>query len=141
MRATLALARARPGRIQLELTDSTFAATYARGRRTEVPMTGDEVEMELATWPTKAKVRWDDRIPRLTWSLDEGGVVTDRYELVEDDRLLLTRVFNTGRGGDVEVRFVYDRATGSDVPASRSRPGNHATAVSSLAEWPPDPFG
>ena len=105
----MTLARARPGRIQLALTDSTFVATYARGRRIEVPMTGDEVELDLATWPTKARVQWDDRVPRLKWSFDEGGVVTDRYELVAHDRLLLTRVFNAGRGDDVEVHFVYDR--------------------------------
>ncbi len=105
----MTLARARPRSIELELTDSTFTATYERGRRTEVPMNGDEVELELATWPTKAKVHWDDRIPRLRWSLDDGGVVTDRYEIVANDRLLVTRVFNAGRGGDVEVGFVYDR--------------------------------
>lgn len=105
----MSLARARPRRIQLELTDSTFAATYARGRRTQVPMNGDEIELDLATWPTKVKVQWDDRIPRLRWSLDDGGVVIDRYEIVANDRLLVTRVFNAGRGGDVEVRFVYDR--------------------------------
>ena len=109
MQATAALARSRPRRIELELTDSTFAATYARGGRTEVPMNGDRVELELATWPTKAKVEWDDRIPRLRWWLDDGGVVSDRYELVADDRLLITRVVNLGFGGDVEVRFVYDR--------------------------------
>lgn len=105
----MTLARARPRRIQLELTDSTFAATYARGRRTQVPMNGDEIDLDLATWPTKVKVQWDDRIPRLRWSLDDGGVVIDRYEIVANDRLLVTRVFNAGRGGDVEVRFVYDR--------------------------------
>lgn len=69
-----------------------------------VPMLGDEVELDLATWPTKAKVEWDGLSPRLKWSLEDGGVVTDRYEIVADDRLLVTRVFNTGRGGDVEAR-------------------------------------
>ncbi len=109
MQATMTLARVRPGRIELELTDSTFSATYARGRRTEVPMNGDEVELEFVTWPTKAKVQWDDRVPRIRWVLDKGGVITDRYEIVVVDRLVLTRTFSGGPGGAVEVRFAYDR--------------------------------
>ena len=109
MQATMTLARVRPGRIVLELTDSTFSATYARGRRTEVPMNGDEVELEFVTWPTKAKVQWDDRVPRIRWVLDKGGVITDRYEIVAADRLVLTRTFSAGPGGAVEVRFAYDR--------------------------------
>jgi len=109
MQATMTLARVRPGRIVLELTDSTFSATYARGRRTEVPMNGAEVELEFVTWPTKAKVQWDDRVPRIRWVLDKGGVITDRYEIVAADRLVLTRTFSAGPGGAVEVRFAYDR--------------------------------
>ncbi len=76
-----------------------------------VPMDGDEIELELASWPTKVKVEWDDRRPTLRWKLENGGEVKDRYELVAEDRLLVTRVFDTGMGRDVEVLFVYDRQT------------------------------
>lgn len=111
MQATMALARTRPTSIQLELNDSTLVAVYVRGRRTEVPMDGSEVELELVAWPTKAKVEWDDLQPRIRWRLEDGGDVTDHFELVSDDRLLVTRVFNMGFGGGVEVHFAYDRQT------------------------------
>ena len=107
----MVLARARPARIELQLSDATFAASYAGGGRTEVPMNGDEIELDFVDWPTEAKVEWDDRRPTLVWNLEDGGEVEDRYELAADNqRLIVTRTFDIGFGGEVEVRFVYDRA-------------------------------
>jgi hypothetical protein len=110
MEATMNLALSRPMRIELELTDSLFVVSHTPGTTVGLPMKGDEVEVDLAGWPTKATVKWDDRRPRVERVVDEGGRVVDRYELVAPDRLLVTRELEGGAGGEMELRFVYDRA-------------------------------
>lgn len=72
-------------------------------------MSGDDVDLMGMEWPTKAKIEWDERVPRLKWKIDEAGELTDRYELVREGRLLVTRVFKPQFGRDVVMRFVYDR--------------------------------
>ncbi len=109
MRTMMTLARTRPQRIELELTDSLFVIAETPGRRLELPMKGDEVQWDLAGWPVEAKVEWDDRKPSVKRKPKDGGDVVDHYELVTPDRLLVTREFKTPMGGKVEARFVYDR--------------------------------
>jgi hypothetical protein len=109
MFAASELARRRPATIELALSDSLFVADYEGGVKTEVPMTGEQVQMEVSRQPTKAWVEWREGKPRLTWEVEDGGHVTDRFEVLPTGRLALSRVFNNGFGGDVEVRFVYSR--------------------------------
>lgn len=109
MRATMELAGSRPRRLQLELSDSTFVVIETPGRRVEVPMNGDEVELASAAWPTRGKVQWDDRKPRLERTVSDGGKVLDHYELLAPDRLMITRELDIPTRGKVQVRFVYDR--------------------------------
>ena len=106
---TMRLARTRPRQIHMELTDSLLVVSYTPGGRVAVPMMGDEVELTEAAWPTKAKVDWDDLMPRLEREVDDGGTVTDHYELVRPDRLVLTRTVDVGTGGNRELRFIYQR--------------------------------
>jgi hypothetical protein len=112
MRATMELASVRPERIELHLTDSLFVLTERRSAQIQLPMNGDEIELSRGEWPLKAKVRWDDRKPRVERSVDEGGKVVDLYELLAPDRLLVSRAVDAGLRGDVELSFVYDREGG-----------------------------
>jgi hypothetical protein len=114
VRAATALARARPGSIQLDLSDSLFVADYEAGRRTAVPIGGEEIRVELAGAPARVKVAWQERRPSLRWLIEDGGEVTDSYEVLPSGRMLLTRVFRVGMSGPVEARFFYSRprATG-----------------------------
>jgi hypothetical protein len=114
IRATLALARMRPERLRIELDDSTFATSDARGRRTAVPTDGEEVELVGEPAPVRAKVRWDDRVPTLEREVEGGGRIADRFELVEPDRLVVTRRVQPRRGRSIELRSVYVRASGSE---------------------------
>jgi hypothetical protein len=109
MFAASELARNRPRTIELVLSDSTFLADYADGLRTEVPMDGREVELQVNRQPAHARVEWRERKPRVTWEVEDGGHVTDRFEVLPTGRLALSRTFNNGFGSDVEVRFVYSR--------------------------------
>ena len=102
----------RPTRITLELSDSLFTLAQSPGGRAVVPMGGDEVELSRTAWPTKAKVEWDDLQPRLQRSFDKGGKIVDRFEVVDRNRLILTRTFEAPREGDVELHFAYDREEG-----------------------------
>jgi hypothetical protein len=109
LQATMELAFSRPTRIELELTDSSFVVAHTPGVRIALPMQGDEVEVELGRWPSTATVNWDDRKPRVERSVEDGGRVVDRYELLTPGRLLVTRTLEGGPGGESEFRFVYDR--------------------------------
>lgn len=109
LEATMELAFSRPSRIYLDLSDSLFVVTQTPGVRLALPMGGDESEVELASWPTTAKVAWDDRRPRVERSVENGGRIIDRYELVTPRRLVITRTLDGAPGGDLELRFAYDR--------------------------------
>ena len=114
VRAATALARARPASIQLDLSDSLFVAEYEGGGRTAVPMSGEEVGLELGGAPARVNVEWQDGRPSLRWVIEDAGRVTDSYEVLPSGRMLLTRVFRVGISGDVEARFFFNRprATG-----------------------------
>lgn len=111
-RAMMRIALARPTRVTLELDDSTFVVTQSPGGRAAMPMDGEEVELGRTEWPTKVRVKWDDRMPRLERAFEGGGKVVDHFELVSRDRLLLTRRIEGGPGGDIEVRYAFDRTSG-----------------------------
>jgi hypothetical protein len=107
------LARTRPASIELALTDSLFLARYEAGVTTRVPMNGTEVQIEVNSRPARAWVEWREGRPRLTWVIEDGGHITDRFEVLPTGRLALSRLYNSGFGGDVEVRFVYSRRDGA----------------------------
>ena len=109
IQATLALARMRPERFRLELDDSTFVASDARGRRTVVPSDGTRVQLSDGPAPVEARLRWDDRVPTLEREVDGGGRITDRFELT-GERLVVIRRVQPRRGRSIEVRTVYLRA-------------------------------
>jgi hypothetical protein len=109
MRATVELATRRPDRITLALDDSLFTITESPGGHAALPMHGDEVEIGRSNWRTLARVAWDDRRPRYERSVENGGKIVDRFELVSRNRLKLTRKFNAGPMGETEVAFFYDR--------------------------------
>jgi hypothetical protein len=108
LRATVALGRNRPATIELELSDSLFVADYDGGVRTEVPMTGQGIEMEVSGHPTEASVEWKNGHPRLIWKPKEAGEVSDRFEVLPTGRLALTREIS-GIGEQRVARFVYSR--------------------------------
>ena len=116
MRATMNLARRRPERITLELSDSLFVVIQSPGGRAAVPMNGDEIELNRSEWPTKVKVQWDGREPSFERALEDGGKIVDRFELVSRDRLIVTREFEVGPMGKTTVRFAYDREGGDSRP-------------------------
>jgi hypothetical protein len=109
MRASMDLARSRPQRIELELSDSLFVIRETPGTRVALPMKGDEVELALAGWPGKMKLKWDNRRPSVERAPKDGTSVVDHYELAAPDRLLVTREFEMPTRGKVQVRFAYDR--------------------------------
>ena len=111
MQATISAAQRRPERLTLELNDSLFVMTQSPGGRTVAPMNGEEVDIGRSNWPTKVKLQWDARTPRIERSFDEGGKVIDHFELVSRDRLIITREFEAGRG-KTELHFAYDRKDG-----------------------------
>jgi hypothetical protein len=78
-------------------------------------MNGTEVEIDVNRRPARAWVEWKEGRPRITWVIDDGGLVTDRFEVLPTGRLALSRLFNNGFGGDIEVRFVYSRRAGAGI--------------------------
>lgn len=108
-RHLMAAARQRPERITVALDEKTFTVDPSPAGRAAVPVSGDAIDLPNRPWPTKAKVQWDDLSPRLEVSFDQGGKITDRFEVVNRDRLIVTRSFEVARQGSVEIRYAYDR--------------------------------
>jgi hypothetical protein len=109
MRHTMSAARQRARSVTLELDDSTFSVVQSPGGRASVPIMGDEVELNRTAWPVRAKVEWDDGLPRLKREFENGGTIVDHFELATRERLVVTRTVEGGPGDDIELRFVYDR--------------------------------
>jgi hypothetical protein len=109
MREMMSLLRQRPERIEMTLTDTLFTITLLPGAPMALPMSGDEVELEMGGVVAKVRVVWDALQPRLERSIEGGGTIVDRLEVAGEGRLLLTRSVELLRR-DVELRFAYDRA-------------------------------
>lgn len=113
------IANARPERLTLEFTDQ---ALHISGTGPGSPLTlpldsSDQTldhpfgDIELTAW-----VSWDELAPVVEFSIEDGGWVSDRYEIVPDGTLTVTR--STGHyvtPAEPLARFVYARA---DAPPS-----------------------
>ena len=108
-RHLLTEARRRPSRMTLALDDSLFTVVPAMGRRLAVPMDGENVDLPPGEGPTSGRVEWEELEPRLQRIFGRGGTIIDHFELVDRERLVVTRTVQIGGADDIRMRFVYDR--------------------------------
>ena len=113
MQATRRMGAERPARLTLMITDSVFTYTPdRRGRGLQLPMTGDDIAVEDGPVEYEAKLGWDDTKPKMEREIDGGGKVTDTFELLAEDRLMIVHSFSAGPGGTQEIRLVDNRESG-----------------------------
>ena len=119
VRVHSALASARPERLTMEFTDISLHIfnTYL-GSPLTLPLDGADRKLdhhygdiEITAW-----VAWDKLIPFVELSIEDGGWVSDRYEVTPDGNLAVTRTIgHLVTPTEPLAQFIYTRA---DPPPS-----------------------
>ena len=111
MRQVVLMTSLRPERLRLSLSGETFSVRYGDGDAWDVPMGGSKVSVPGQLYSTDLRVIWEESgSPTLESEVNGGGVLRDNFQVLSNERLILTRqaVFS----GEVwqPTRFVYTRA-------------------------------
>jgi hypothetical protein len=96
--------------MKLNLTPQLFSLQLDDEEPMQVPMSGDEVGIEREGRTVGTVLRWEERKPRLERSVEYGGKIVDRFEVMPSGRLMVSRRFEGSTLDQQELRFVYDRA-------------------------------
>jgi len=111
MRQVVLMTSDRPDRLELALSAETFSIKYDDGDAWGVPTGGSRISVPGQLYETDYRIVWEESgSPTLEAEVRGGGVLRDNFQVLSNNRLILTRqaVFS----GEVwqPTRFVYTRA-------------------------------